>query len=182
MNCTRMITSAAIAAALMLTIAGCAQQQASQGYSAADFAKDQQASYDRTRDGVAAMITAGEITPKQGAQRMATYVRTAMPQDFAMQDLWNYSVLIFSKQEKGEISSDEAGYLIQKKAIEHEQNRQASIDRHNAAMAQQNSNVDMTPYFLMQGVGGAFQNAYRPAGQKNCTTTSVGGVYSTNCY
>lgn len=128
------------------------------------------------------MIVSGELTPKQGAQRMATYVRTVAPQDYALQDLWNYSVLVFSKQETGAISADEAGYLIQKKANEHEQNRQAKIDQHNSSVMQQNSQPNMAPYFFLQGVGNAFQRSYAPTGQSQCSTTSVGGVYTTNCY
>lgn len=168
-------------ALLALAVSGCAQQHAAPTYSEADFARDQQASYDRTRDGVAKMIIAGEITPKQGAQRMATYVRTAFPQDYQIQDLWNYSVLVFSKQEKGEISEDEAGYLIQKKANEHEQNWQAKKAQYNAATAQPNQ-PNMAPYIFLQSMGNSFRNAYGPAGPVNCTTTSVGGVHSTNCY
>lgn len=180
MSHTGMFKRSVIAATTAMLIAGCAQQQTGQSHAEADFAREQQASYDRTRDGVANMITSGEITPKQGAQRMATYVRTAFPQDYAIQDLWNYSVLIFSKQEKGEISADEAGYLIQKKANEHEQNWQAGNARYNAAMAQPNQ-AGLTPY-LLQNTSNAFQRAYNPAGQRQCTTTSAGGVFTTNCY
>ncbi|WP_063588224.1 hypothetical protein [Achromobacter ruhlandii] len=167
--------------ALVLGLAGCAQQQTGQAYSAADLAREQQASYDRTRDGVATMIVSGEITPKQGAQRMATYVRTAYPQDYDIQDLWNYSVLVFSKQEKGELSEDEAGYLIQKKANEHEQKWQAKKTQYNAASAQQGQ-PNMAPYIFLQSMGNSSRNAYSPAGQRQCSTTSVGGVYTTNCY
>jgi len=170
-----MLKQMIVAGALALAVSGCAQTHTPSAQE-----KQAQTTYDTYVNSTQAEVKAGSLTKLQGAERIADYVATNYPQDYAAQDAWNYAVKVYTDLEQSKVSEQEATYLIQKKRLDHEREYQHRVDSHNAGVDQQN-NAALGVFML--GVGSAVQNAFpRPASPMNCVSTSAGNIINTNCY
>lgn len=163
-----------MATVLAVGLAGCAQP-----YKPSAQEQQAQATYDSYVGTTNAQVKAGVLSKRDGAKRIADFIATNYPQDYAAQDAWNYSVKVYTDLEQGKITEQDATYLIQKKRLDHEREYQERVERYNAGIGQQN-NAALGVFLL--GAGAAVQNSVpRPTAPTNCISTTAGNTVNTSC-
>lgn len=167
--------------ALVLGIAGCAQQQQGRtGVPLATLPDNREARFNQIRDELKADRDAGKISDVQYSERLVSLSESIYPDDLRFQSFLKYRLFLAHEVAAGRMTQPEFDYRLAEKAAEHENALKAERTQASQPPAVQTSAPDMRPYIFLQSMGNSFRNAY-PARPTNCTTTSVGGVYTTNC-
>ncbi|WP_039051911.1 hypothetical protein [Bordetella avium] len=177
---------AIIALTSLIVLAGCANQwdQNSQMQAQMEQQQREKEAYRYVDQATEQAITKGEITHLQGAERMAAYVRDNMPNDYDVQDYWNYVILLIKQGERGELSKEEMEYRLQRKILEINRAKQARTDQYNQMQQQAvQDNARAANFMMMQQVNRITDRAVAPPSSLNCISSAMGaGMARTNCY
>lgn len=140
--------------------------------------------YEAARDEWKLERDAGKISYLEFAERTQALAVRLFPEDANFQSFLKYRVYLAKELQDGKISREEYDFKeADRLALYREARaREWALADQRAAAAAAPAPVNPMPYFLLQGMGNAFQRTYTAPTQSQCITSSYGGVYTTNCY
>ena len=156
---------------------------------------------------IAETVEAGKLSPSEGAREMLMAAKAYFPNDTLTHAYYESALSYADRFERKEITRAQALELLQMRTARYSEaltaRMQEQMERNRAAQeeearqrehqAQERARLEYLAAQeadearrrsmiggMLQGIGGAFRNAYGQPGV-NCSTTAMPGVLTTNC-